>query len=698
MESKIRANESTRETLELLYHISRELASALDLRTVLQRVLFLSMRNVGAISGSLVVMDDNGEPVESAIIVGAQVHNQTTRQLRATVEHGLAGWVKQRGEAVLVPDTSQDDRWLRRPDDAEDRTGPKSAVSAPLSVRDQVVGVLTLVHPNPGFFNDDHLALVQAIADQAGVAVLNARLYAESQRQAHVMTAVAESSAVITASLRLEEVLQRILEQISQALQVQAVSLALIDADKSELVYRASTTTGEQSILGLRLQLGEGIAGWVAQTGRGLIVPDVSKDARYSPDVDRFRWIEIRAIACAPLRSQGKIIGVLEAVNPREGSFDPDALLVLTGIGSLAGTAIHHAQLFEQLRSAHQRYHELFEDSIDPIFLTDLKGHILEANRQAELTTHTGRLSLRDIPISQLHAVKRAAFQGGLNNLSAGETVSYESTLYAENGLEVPVQVYVRQVEIDGLPHLQWIIRDITERKNLDTLREDLINMIYHDLRAPLGNVVSSLDVLDSMLPDDADDTLRSLLDIAGRSTERIQRLTSSLLDMSRLEAGQPIGNRAPTPSRQLVKDAVEIIAPIAMNKNQRIVESLPDDLPEVLVEADMIRRVLSNLLENAVKFSPPGGELSIGAHREGAWVQYWVQDTGPGIPETEKERIFDKYTRLHAVDGPKGLGLGLAYCRLAVEAHGGKIWVENRSDSGARFNLTLPTAGKTTP
>ncbi len=345
MEFKIRANESTRETLELLYHISRELASALDLRTVLQRVLFLSMRNVGAISGSLVVMDDNGEPVESAIIVGAQVHNQTTRQLRATVEHGLAGWVKQRGEAVLVPDTSQDDRWLRRPDDAENRTGPKSAVSAPLTVRDQVVGVITLVHPNPGFFNDDHLALVQAIADQAGIAVLNARLYAESQRQAHVMTAVAESSAVITASLRLEEVLQRILEQISQALQVQVVSLALIDAGKSELVYRASTITGEHSVLGLRLQMGEGIAGWVAQTGRGLIVPDVSKDARYSPEVNRFRWIEIRAIACAPLRSQGKVIGVLEAVNPREGSFDPDALLVLTGIGSLAGTAIRHAQL-----------------------------------------------------------------------------------------------------------------------------------------------------------------------------------------------------------------------------------------------------------------------------------------------------------------------------------------------------------------
>lgn len=695
MESGIKANESTRESLELLYHISRELASALDLRTVLQRVLFLSMRNVGASSGSLVVMDDEGKPVESAIIVGAQVHDRTTRQLRATVERGLAGWVNQHGTAVLVPDTSQDERWLRRPDDAEDRTGPKSAVSAPLTVRDQVVGVLTLVHPQPGFFNEDHLELVQAIADQAGIAVLNARLYSESQRQAHVMTAVAESSAVITASLRLDEVLQRILEQISQALQVQVVSLALIDSNENELEYRASTVSGDHSLLGLRLPLGKGIAGWVAQNGRGVIVPDVNKDARHSPEVDRFKWIEIRSVACAPIRSLGKVIGVIEAVNPREGSFDPDALLVLTGIGSLAGTAIRHAQLFEQLQSAHQRYHELFDDSIDPIFLTDQNGRILEANRQAEKTTRKGRLALRNLPISQLHEVNREAFGGDLTQLSTGETISYESTLYVENGIEIPIQVYVRQVEIDSLLHLQWIIRDISERKNLDSLREDLINMIYHDLRAPLGNVVSSLDVLDSMLPEDSDETLRSLLDIASRSTERIQRLTSSLLDMSRLEAGQPVGNRAPFPSRQLVRDAVDIIAPIATNKEQSISESLPDDLPDVFVEADMIRRVLSNLLENAVKFSPPGGMISFGARQEGSWIRFWVQDTGPGIPESEKERIFDKYTRLHAVDGPKGLGLGLAYCRLAVEAHGGKIWVENAADAGARFILTLPAGGK---
>src|SRR3990172_8717939 len=111
-----REDDDTRASLELLYHISRELATALDLRTVLQRVILLSMQNVGAMSGSIIVMDDVGQPVESVIIVGARVLEHTTEQLRVTLERGLAGWVAQNQQAVLISDTTQDERWLQRPD------------------------------------------------------------------------------------------------------------------------------------------------------------------------------------------------------------------------------------------------------------------------------------------------------------------------------------------------------------------------------------------------------------------------------------------------------------------------------------------------------------------------------------------------------------------------------------------------------
>ena len=370
--------QNSRESLELLYDISREFAAALDLRTVLQRVLDLSMQNVGAISGSILVLDDQGRLVESAITTGSQFHDQTTEQLRITFERGLAGWVIRNRQAVLLPDTSKDERWVSRTEEAGEPAAAKSAVSAPILARDQLVGAITLVHPAPGFFTREHLNLVQAIAGQAGIAILNARLYAESQRQTLMMAALAESSAAIASSLKLDDVLERILEQINHVLQVEMVALALIEPRTQELVFRAGIGKKGQEIVGMRLQPGQGIAGWVAQEGIGAVVPIASEDQRFFPEFDRRLGFVTHAIACAPIRSQDEVIGVLEALNPLDGSFDDDALPVLTRIGSLAGTAISHAQLFERLEAAHQRYRELFEDSIEPILITDWEGCILE--------------------------------------------------------------------------------------------------------------------------------------------------------------------------------------------------------------------------------------------------------------------------------------------------------------------------------
>lgn len=700
MVEKLTEIHSTRATLETLYHISRELATALDLRTVLQRVLFLGMKNVGAISGSIIVLDDNGQPMDSAIIHGVQLHDQTTRQLRITLERGLAGWVLNNRQSALINDTSLDERWVRRPDDAEDRTGPKSAVSAPLLARERIVGVITLVHPQTGFFSMDHLELVQAIADQAGIAVLNARLYEESQRQARVMTALAETAAVINATLSMEEVFSRLMEQIGQALRVQAASLALIDPVTKDLVFRAATGWVGQQVVGTRLALGQGIAGWVAKEGRGVIVPNVQRDNRFDPETDLRTGYVTRSIACAPIRLRGEVIGVLEAINPNTGRFDNDALVVLSGIGNLAGTSIRHAQLFESLEAAHQRYRELFDDSIDPIFITNLEGKILEASGRAVLTTGYDSPMLFSMGIDQLHAPDRDLTGVDLSLLAISEeTMTYKSLLHTRSGQMIPVEVHARPVDIDGVRHLQWIMRDVTERKNLDSLRDELIAMVYHDLRSPLANVVSSLDVLKTMLAEANDASVHSILKIAQRSTERIQRLTNSLLDVNRLHAGQEIMSLRPTRLQELVHDAVDAIDLVLASKSQALEVNLPDDLPPAYVDSDMIRRVLINLLENAIKFTQNQGSIQIGASQEAGWVHVWVQDNGRGIPQEEQAYIFDKFTRVRPRDEEsKGLGLGLTFCRLAVEGHGGHIWVESPPGAGSKFTFTLPLVSGNSP
>ncbi|MGZ9225412.1 MAG: GAF domain-containing protein [Anaerolineales bacterium] len=686
----LQQEDRTKALLELLYHVSREVATALDLRTVLQSVLHAAIQNVGGERCSVVVLDDAGKAVDATIVYGQQVHEHTTQQMRDTMERGLAGWVIRNRKGALVLDTSKDERWLKRPDDAIDKSGVKSAICVPLLAREKLVGVLTLVHPKPNAFLEEQLDLMQAIADQAGVAVLNARLYTESQRQARVMTALAEGAAAMNVSLRMEDVYQRILIQTIQALQVETVALGMIDGDT--LIFRAAAGHNAGNILGKKIALGDGIAGLAAWDGRGVVVADVSQDKNFS-DADKFGGVESRALIVAPIQAQGRAIGIIEAINPIAGSFDPDALLVMTGIGGLAGTTIQNAQLFERLQAAHQRYHELFEDSIDPMLITDWEGRILEANRRAVLLSGYDEETLHTLSIDQLHDVNRNRTGRAFETLRADLTCSYESSLHRQDESHMPVEVHARRVEFDETDSIQWILRDITERKELDGLREDLTAMIYHDLRSPLANIVSSLDVLHSLAPDDDKETVMTVLKIAENSTDRIQRLVSSLLDVNRLESGQPVADqKAVDPIPMIAKVALDV-EPVAKGRRQTISVDLPKELPSIWVDEDMARRVLINLMENASKFTPSNGKLEAGARQEGDWVHLWVKDNGPGIPAADQDRIFDKFTRLRGKNKPGGLGIGLAFCRLAVLGHGGRIWIESEPGKGTAFHFTFPVA-----
>jgi two-component system, NtrC family, sensor histidine kinase KinB len=687
------SDDRTRALLELLVKVSREVAAALDLRTVLQRLLFAVLQYVGGERGSIVVMDDMGKPVDATIVYGRQFHDHTTQQLRETVERGLAGWVVQNRKAALVPDTSKDDRWLRRADDAIEKTGPKSAICVPLMARERLVGVLTLVHSVTNSFTQEHLELMQAIADQASVAVLNARLYTEGQRTARVMTALAEGAAAINTSLKMPDVWRRILNQTMQALQVETVALALIDQHSDELAFRAAAGHNSGSIPGRVIPGGQGLAGVVVREGVGLVLPVIKQDPRYS-EADSFEGIEMRAVAIAPIQSQGKVIGVLEAINPVSGSFDPDALVVMTGLGSLAGTTIENARLFERLQKAHQRYRELFEDSVNTILITDWEGRVLEANRQAVKLIGFDTEQLQAMSIGHIHEVNWNRTGLKFETLKLSRECSYESVLYRLDGSTVPVEVFACRVEIDETDSIQWILRDISERRELDALRDDMISMIYHDLRSPLGNIVSSLEMMSTMMPDD--DTLNTMLNIARNSTGRIQRLVNSLLDINRLEAGQRIADQNSVDPVLLVREAIKDVEPSAIARHQNLGNNVNGVLPLVWVDVDMIHRVFINLMENAIKYTPSGGNIEIGAQvADGEFVRFWVQDNGPGISEADQQRIFEKFTRVHGKMRVGGLGVGLAFCRLAVLGPGGNIWVESELGKGTAFSLTLPVAKK---
>ncbi len=229
-------------------------------------------------------------------------------------------------------------------------------------------------------------------------------------------------------------------------------------------------------------------------------------------------------------------------------------------------------------------------------------------------------------------------------------------------------------------------------------LRQEMSDLIIHDLRNPLGNIYTALNMLELVLPQEVFAQNRELMEIANISYERMQNLIESLLDVAKMETGD-----LPLELSQLnlpiLFELVKTMFTFSFERREidfRVV--LPDELPVVHADEDRIRRVLTNLVDNAAKFSPKGGfiEVKVVVDEVENCLVVSVTDQGPGIPVEERERIFERFTQVQSEGGQKksrrGYGLGLVFCRLAMRAHNGRIWVEDGPDGvGSCFVFTLP-------
>ncbi|HIP71193.1 MAG TPA: HAMP domain-containing histidine kinase, partial [Anaerolineae bacterium] len=216
-----------------------------------------------------------------------------------------------------------------------------------------------------------------------------------------------------------------------------------------------------------------------------------------------------------------------------------------------------------------------------------------------------------------------------------------------------------------------------------------------HDLRSPLGNIHTALNMLELVPPEEVLAENRELLTIADVSYQRMQNLIDSLLDVTRLEEDDVPLSLMPLSLPLLVEQAETLFAFTIERRGIDFVKVFPDELPDVLGDEERLRRVLANLLDNAVKFTPKNGRISLTAVADDQEVRVTLTDNGPGIAAADRERIFQRFAQAGSGDvRQRGFGLGLVYCQLAVQAHNGRIWVEDTEDGvGSRFVFTIPAA-----
>jgi signal transduction histidine kinase len=235
------------------------------------------------------------------------------------------------------------------------------------------------------------------------------------------------------------------------------------------------------------------------------------------------------------------------------------------------------------------------------------------------------------------------------------------------------------------------VVRDVTEERSLERVRNDLTHMMVHDLRSPLTAIMGASDALgetsEALTPKE-----RGTLDVIHNSADQMLDLITEILDVSRLESKQMPIERQATDIPALIAETLRMASSQIEKKHLRLANDTPADLPPAYADSRLIERVIQNLIGNAVKYTPEAGELRITAVPVEAprpLLMISVSDTGPGIPLEIQSRVFEKFVRGDHKE--HGSGLGLAFCRLAVEAHQGRIWVESEPGRGATFHFTLP-------
>lgn len=235
-----------------------------------------------------------------------------------------------------------------------------------------------------------------------------------------------------------------------------------------------------------------------------------------------------------------------------------------------------------------------------------------------------------------------------------------------------------------------------TERQHLlesQRVRQETSDLVVHDLRNPLGVILGALTMLEMVLSEEVRDANQELLGLAITACERMQRLVDSLLDVAKFETGEMPVRMALTNLSPILQEVLQQQSITAQSRNITLQLAIPHDLPQVVVDREKLERVLVNLLDNALKYTPNSGKIVLAAEAYADHLIISVTDEGPGIPQEERERIFERFAQIGDSNlTRRGFGLGLTFCRLAVAAHNGNIWVEpGTKGKGSRFAFTLP-------
>ncbi len=580
-----------------------------------------------------------------------------------------------------------------------DQTGTHSWLGVPLVAGGRLLGAIgvrsnDLRQP----FSEDDKRLLMIVAGSASVAIDNAQLYAQQMTRAIRVSALNRTLPLLTGTLALDTVQQTIVAAAEDIMQSNGVALYMQGDDiKSPMQLVAST---------------------------GL----TQVDETLTPDEIVRREKKATYLGLDLVVGNERLGGLAFFFN-EENAYDEEDTPIALAFAAQAAQALHNARqytttdkaLVQQVREVTEtrdRLQVILDTMTEGILMIDCDGVVTLANPRVDVVGLNAQILLGqavDVLLEkpELDLAKRMGFESDqtVRNVmkllhapeswNMSEPFSYSVT---NDGDERHIErntILIKGTESKILG-MMLVFSDETEARELAQMRTDLSNMIIHDLRSPLTAVTTGLKLLRDIVPVESPlhPTVVMTTETSQRAIRKMLVRVDSLLDISRLDSGALTLETEPTDMATVADSVCIELSPLAQELEVTLTTDIGDETPALDADSDKVERVLQNLVDNALKFCPANGKVTIRAHQpeldaEGErFVRIDVSDSGPGIPDEYKTKLFDRYAQMKGRRGKRrGSGLGLTFCRMVVEAHGGRIWIEDNPGGGSVFAFTLPVA-----
>jgi len=500
----------------------------------------------------------------------------------------------------------------------------------------------------------------------------------QMERHLQELDALYTIGKTVTATLDLEQVLAQVVEAAANMTRAEEGLLMLVDESTSELYLRAAKNVDKGLARGLRVRVDDSLLGRVVKSRRPILVA--------GPDLQKIKTAYlIKALLYVPLTlAPDRTIGVLGVSNKiSEQPFTERDVLLLSAMADYAAIAIENAQLFSAVETERSELEAVLRGTEDAVIVLDQEKRVLLCNPAARKDFHietldvTGR-ALSDVVRSQ---ALRDLFE---RPPSVGQPVRAEVQLADNRTLQVQISA------IEGLGYAA-VMQDITHLKELDRIKSEFVAVVSHDLRTPLTAIRGYVELLSRVGPLNPQQT--EFVSRVLRSMKTISDLIGDLLDIGRIEAGLE-QEMAPCQLESIVRQAAESLQAVANEKHHTLILNIMPNLPPLQGNARRLEQVFTNLIGNAIKYTPDAGKIDVTLKAKGPYLVLDVSDNGFGIPLEDQPHVFEKFYRVRNDETADigGTGLGLSIVRSVVEKHGGRVWVESKPGEGSTFIVLLPT------